>query len=248
MAHARADESFFGPPSFFLQFLRHSPENKPGGSPKNCGRQGEFYTMPDFIPINDNSFAAWLGNFNTVAENNLAALGLTQADLTPGAQAKSDFDEALTANVAAQAAAVAATSAKNNSRRQAEQITRVLARRIQANPAVPASVKEQLGLNVGSPISAPVVPAPPAALVVNGFDNGTNALVWKPGGNKSGTQYVIEAKIGGASAWQLLDVTTRTKWSHTGQRPGVPVLYRICARRGGMSSGCSNEAVVYGGM
>jgi len=44
----------------------------------------------------------------------------------------------------------------------------------------------------------------------------------------------------------LVDVTSATKFNHTGQTPGVKAVYRVRARRGTAVSEPSNEAVVYG--
>ncbi len=39
--------------------------------------------MPDYIPGGDAEFGAWLGNFVTYANTNLAALGLVAGGMTP---------------------------------------------------------------------------------------------------------------------------------------------------------------------
>lgn len=202
--------------------------------------------MPDFIPKNDTEFAAWLANFNTIANANLAALGLVAADVTANVTNTTTLNTAIATNVTAQAAALAATQGKKTARRTVELSSRTLARRIQANPAVSNALKEQLGLTVRNSPPTAIVPVAPADLVVSGSDSGVNLLQWKGNGNKSGTQYLIETKIGAATQWTITDVTTKAKYSHVSQTPGVKAMYRVRAKRGDVLSGYSNEAIVYG--
>lgn len=198
-----------------------------------------------YIPTSDTEFAAWLANFNTVAAANLELIGLSAADLTPSTTAKTALDTIITDFTAAQAAAKASTVAKRDAREAAETVARGLAQRVQVNPSVPQNVKEQLGLHVGGGQPAPAAPVAPTGLFVRGLDNGTNVLSWSGNGNRPNTQYLIECRCGGASAWTLVDVTTKTKYEHQGCKPGERAVYRIRAKRGDVPSGYSNEAVVY---
>lgn len=45
----------------------------------------------DYIPFNDLAFVAWMNNFLTVLNANLAPFGLTAGDLTPLTNARNDF-------------------------------------------------------------------------------------------------------------------------------------------------------------
>ena len=63
--------------------------------------------MPDYIPASDADFSAWLQNFFTAANANLANLGLVAADVTSLENAASIFDTTRGANDTAQAAAQA---------------------------------------------------------------------------------------------------------------------------------------------
>ncbi len=87
----------------------------------------------------------------------------------------------------------------------------------------------------------------PTRLVATGDASGTNRLTWERNGNPQGTQFVVEAKIGKADAWTLVDVVNATRYSHLGLAPGTPIRYRVRARRRGVASEPSNEASVYGG-
>ena len=208
---------------------------------------GKRSNMPqDYIPAPDLDYQAWLVNFVTVANANLAALGLVAGDMTPVTTAKTPFDTAIPDVVAKRQAFEQAVENKVTTRKASVSSVRTVVRKIQANPAVTNALKAQLGITVKDTVITPVVPVTPAELVVQGLDSGTNVLNWKRNGNKPSVQFMIEAKIGTAAAWALIDVTSATKFSHTGQTPGVKAIYRVRARRGTSVSEPSNEAVVYG--
>ncbi len=203
--------------------------------------------MPqDYIPAPDLDYQAWLVNFVTVANANLAALGLVAGDMTPVTTAKTPFDTAIPDVVTKQQALAQAVQNKVTTRKTSVGTVRTVVRKIQANPAVTNALKAQLGITVKDISPTPVTPVPPLDLVARGLDTGTNILNWKRNGNKPSVQFVIEAKIGTSTAWVLIDVTSATKYSHVFQQPGVKAIYRVRARRGSAVSEPSNEAVVYG--
>ncbi len=217
----------------------------PPTDPTPPDTKGNHWKMPDFIPKGDAEFAVWFAQFNTALNANLAALGLVAADVTPLTTAKTDLDAKIAANATAQDAAKAATAAKNTSRTNSDNLVRTLARRIAANPAVTPALKQQLGLTVRDTTRTTIVPVAPSTLAVEGRADGTNILTWSANGNKSGTQYIIEAKIGAATAFSQIDFTSKTTFNHTGQTPGVMVVYRVKARRTDMTSAPGNEAAIY---
>ena len=202
--------------------------------------------MANFYPTNDADFAVWLGNFITIANVNLIPLGLTAADITALTALKTDLDAKVAAANAARATAVSATAALKASRKNANIQASFRGKAITANPNVANSIKEQLGLNVRDTILTPIIPLVPAGVVAQAFANGTHVVSWSANGNKGGTQYLVEAKFGNATAFTFVNVTTKTKLEHTGQTPGVRVVYRVKARRGDNESGYSGEAIVYG--
>lgn len=61
--------------------------------------------MADYIPGPDASFQVWQNQFVTYANANLAALGLTAADMAPITSGQTTWTTSFTAHVAAVAAA-----------------------------------------------------------------------------------------------------------------------------------------------
>ena len=76
--------------------------------------------MTRYIPPNDADFLAWMNNFISVLNANLATFGLVAADLTPLTNARNDFQTKLGNFQTAEAAFRAASEAKKTSRNAAE--------------------------------------------------------------------------------------------------------------------------------
>jgi len=82
-------------------------------------------------------------------------------------------------------------------------------------------------------------------MIAEGFSSGTTVLNWTRAGNPSGTDY-IEGQFGTSTTWTNVGHTSKTTFRHTGQTPGVRVVYRVRAQIGDAISEPSNEAIVYG--
>ena len=202
--------------------------------------------MPDIANFNPEEMSMFLGNFSTVANANLTALGYTAPDITAINALKSDIDAKLTAQAAAQEAARAATQALRTSLKAAKTNMSVRNKVLSANINLSNALRAQLGLNVPDGKPTDNTPQKPDTLFVTGSASGINFLKWGKGLNKPGVQYVIEAKIGASSTWTLVDAVTATKYDHVGQTPGVRATYRVRARRKSMLSPPSVEGVIYG--
>jgi len=112
--------------------------------------------MSDYLPRTDGDFNAWQVNFLTYANANLAALGLVAADLLPVSNAQTNWNTAYNTHVTAQAAAIAATTSKDNARGLCESAIRPLVRRLQASPVVSDQEKAALGITVPDTNRTPV--------------------------------------------------------------------------------------------
>jgi hypothetical protein len=91
--------------------------------------------MTRYIPPNDAEFLAWINNFITVLNANLATFGLVAADLTPLTNARNDFQTKLGNFQTAETAFRTASEAKKTSRNTAEPLFRQMAQRINRHPA-----------------------------------------------------------------------------------------------------------------
>ena len=201
----------------------------------------------DYLPTKDTDLQAWTQNFLTVANANLAPLGLVAGDVTPVSTDKTSFDAAITNNNTKQAEAKAATLQKNTVKTNLSGKIRILVRKIQANPAVLPQLKAQLGITVGDAVPTPLVPQQPTELVAMPDASGVNKLQWNRNGNPFGTTFIIESQENVSLPWFFAGTTTKATFEHSGQIPGKMLFYRVKAQRNEQISEPSNVAVVYSG-
>lgn len=185
-----------------------------------------------------------MANFNTVCAANPVPLGLDPAELTEISNADSQFSSAFTAQEAAKNTADGAIALCTQEWEEAKAVVAKYNAQFQAIPGISPLLLGQLGLNVPStPGAIPVYE--PINLSAFGSSNGVNALKWNQNGNETGTTYVIEVSYGESNTWAIVDSTTRAKFNHVGQTPGVFTRYRVYAQRGETKSTPSGTASVY---
>jgi hypothetical protein len=119
--------------------------------------------MADYLPGPDADYQAWVTNFVTYANANLAALGLVAADMTPVTTNQTLFNTNFAGHIAAKNAAQAAKQSKDESRSGLTAAIRPLVRRLQASSVVSDAEKASLGITVaqepgpiGPPTTAPI--------------------------------------------------------------------------------------------
>ena len=199
----------------------------------------------DYIPKKDTIYRDWLANFLTVANANLAALGLTDTDLKPLQMDKPIYDDAITNAETLQAQAKAATEKKNTVRKSSETKARAIVKRIQAKLDVPPNLKKQLQITVpGDSPAPPTVPYTPKNLLVNVVGIGANELKWERNGNIPSIIFIVEALTDEAKDYVQIFSTTKTSYTHTGIPSGTKISYRVKALHGEISSPYSNIAVI----
>ena len=204
-------------------------------------------TNTDILPRSDADLKTWAIGFVNAAEQNAADLGINGDELDALKEWRDGFADALVNVSAKRTAYTTAVGGKNASRAALESGARVVVRRIQANPNVTDETRKTLGIGVRDRVPSSHAPLAPTGLVVNGLASGTNVLKWNRGANAGGVLFVVEAKIGAATEFALVDVVKPTRYSHENQTPGVKAVYRIRARRGQTLSNPSSEGAVYAG-
>ena len=199
----------------------------------------------DYIPSKDTIYRDWLANFITVANANLATLGLVAADITPLQTDKTNYDSAITNSETLQAQAKAATEKKNIVRKASETKARAIVKRIQAKLDVPPDLKKQLQITVpGESPTPPLVPYTPKNLVVNVVGIGANELRWDRNGNIPSIIFTVEALINDAKEYVQIFTTRKTNFLHTDIPSGTKITYRVRAIHGNVTSPYSNIAVI----
>ncbi|HEY0429239.1 MAG TPA: hypothetical protein VGC76_15775 [Pyrinomonadaceae bacterium] len=198
-----------------------------------------------FYPANNAEFLIWLDNFIKVASANKAELDLSDEKINELKALQTLFNNQLNDQQAKKEASSAATILVGASRKDWNIEVGSLNAMFKANKNVTAHLLESMGLHAHGDSAISSVPVAPVDLVVSGSSNGTNNLKFGGGGNVSRTNYIIEAKTGDANTYSFVAVTTKTRYEHKNQTPGLRVFYRVKAARNDSESSYSNEAVIY---
>jgi hypothetical protein len=199
-----------------------------------------------YYPVNDAEFALWLANFTNKSIANKSALGITNDQITVLETGLAEFNTDLAMKQQKQEESVAQTSKVRDSRKSLNKLVGQLNSLFKTNSAVSSSLIEELGLNSKDSNLNATSAGTPSDLVVTGTSDGINHLKWNRGNNKQGTMFIVEAKIGDALTFVIVDAVTSSFYEHTNQNPGIKTQYRIKAKRGEITSGYSNVGVVYG--
>jgi hypothetical protein len=199
-----------------------------------------------FYPANDAEFAVWFANLLGKATTNKTTLKLTAERLTALDAKLNAFNENLALKQQKKDEATAQTTLVKNLRKDLNREAGLLNTGFKGIEDLPPNVLEELGLKVGEASVGTTPPAAPADLVVLGTSDGVNSLKWNRSGNRQGTMFIIEARIGDSKIWTIIDAVTGSSYKHKNQTPGVTAQYRVKAKRGELESGYTNTAVVYG--
>ena len=200
----------------------------------------------DYLPGNDAKLQVWLSNFTNVAGVNQAALGLNATDITSLTSAQSAFSYTVSTFTAQQASFHAASKSKATTRKSTVTTIRTVVRKIQGYPGVSAALKASLNINPHDGKRTHTPPTQPLSLVATPDSSGVNSLKWKRNGNSRTTNFLVEATTGAGKPFAVVGNTTKAKFDHTGQTPGVMMTYRVTATRADASSLPSLPVTVYG--
>lgn len=195
------------------------------------------------IPGADQAAKAKFLQFAQGATTHKVALGIGTTQLAEIGAAANDFSTKLTDADAAKSAAAGAVDAKKKQRQTSTSVVRTYAQQFKNNPAATPAILSALGITPGTTSGGSLAPA--TDLTATAFTNGTANLSWKRNGNPRSAVFVIEAQIGGSSAWTWVGNTSKTRFVDGGATVGLPKLYRIRTQNAGATSAPSNTASIY---
>lgn len=197
-------------------------------------------------PSNDAEFAVWLANLINKAEIHKAAINLSDEKIAEFQTKLAKFNSEIALKQQKKEESVGQTALVRDERKILNKDVSLFNKAVKAIEGLGSNIIEEMGLNVNEGNFGNVQPSAPLDLVVTGTSDGTNSLKWKRNGNRSGTMFIIEAKIGDSNDWVIIDAVTGASYKHKNQIPGVKIQYRVKAKRGDFDSGYTNTAVVYG--
>lgn len=126
--------------------------------------------MPgSYIPARDAEARDWYNNFATIVSANVLALGLATGDVTTISGVANNFNTAFLTASNPVTRTSASIAAKNAAKNNASFIIRPYAMRINSNPAVSNSLRQQLGITIRdrNPSRQPAPVTQPLLSVVN---------------------------------------------------------------------------------
>jgi len=206
----------------------------------------EVVFMADYIKKPDSQFGGQMGVIVPSLVATPVAFGLVADDVAGLAALRADFDAKLAAADAAKAALATAVADKDAARKALEAVLRPLIKRVQAAPNVSDETKRAAGIPIHDTVRSTLAPIVVLGLVANLDGPAAALLSWNSNGNSSGVQYRVEKRVNNAGDWMLVDAVNPTRLRVTGLVPGVPVAFRVVARRGAAQAEPSNIASVYG--
>ena len=189
----------------------------------------------DYIPDSDLVLLDWLKQFLMTADNNQAALGLSDEELLALQDRADAYFNAFSDCVHARQAARTATTQKDVSRKNMVDLVRLLSNRIQVLPQVGPPLKIELGLNPRTAVRNFSPPVPPEHLMVTVLGGNIHRLEWQRSDNKPRTVFQIEARESGTD-WRIVGITTGLRYEHLVQNGGQYAVYRVRALRGKKAS------------
>jgi uncharacterized protein YggE len=200
--------------------------------------------MSDHRRLNNSAFKTAIEELITKADGKAEEFGLTQPLVDELKATSTTLGADIAVQALKKAEARASTTKLNGTRKTADDLY-AKAKRQAKDSGVGADKLAEIGIDADDLTPSSIAPQTPSDLVAQGFSSGKNTLKFNRNGNKTGTIFLIEAKIGDAANYVIIGTTTKTTYNHTGQKPGVKVVYRVRAQRGDDFSEYSNEAVVY---
>ena len=209
-------------------------------------RVGDNTMANKIYPSNDAEFAVWLANFINKATEHKTALNLTNPQITALEAKLVAFNANLALKQQKKEESVGQTALVRDERKDLNKDVGLLNNGFKAIDGLASNILEELGLSVNESNFGASTPSAPADLVATGTSDGVNSLKWNRSGNRQGTLFIIEAKLGDSNVWVMIDAVTGSNYKHKNQTPGVKAQYRVKAKRGDLESGYTNTAVVYG--
>jgi len=201
--------------------------------------------MQAIPPAKETELPIWSATFVTNLTTYKTQLGLADPDIANISTLLTAFNTALGSMNNAKKAQNTATQSKKAAQKALVTAERAIIRRVQAAPGATTAIRAALGINKRTGQKTKTPPTIPTKVIATASADGINTLKWDRNGNKPATTFRVEMMGQGETEWSFVGNTTKTKFDHTGQTPGMTIYYRITATRADMESEPSQTVSVY---
>ena len=195
--------------------------------------------------LNDTSLAGKLTYISSTIVAAPATFGLTAPQAASLEASAEVFATSIVDAEEARGAFQSAIEVKDNQRESSLELFGQLLNLMYAQPAVTPGAIASLTLDPRSTTKTPVVPSQPQDFLATPFADGTVKLSWKPGANKYGVVYEVEAADADESNWAVVATTTKSRITVAGFEAGTPKWFRVRATKNGQSSVYSFNSGIY---
>ena len=192
--------------------------------------------MHDVFPRNIQDYLPWLKTARAKGGEHMVVLEWDQPFIDSLDADIADLEKKAQDVVDAKKVYTGAVNAKDDALDESQKKMRPVVSLVQLNEDVSDELRGEMGIKVHDKIPSHEVPNIPSDLQVKPLPEGANESDWSANGNKSGTQYIVEARYGTEGDFVHVDTVTATKFLHENQTVGAAVYYRITARRGKLTS------------
>ncbi len=188
--------------------------------------------------LSDVDLSAALRNLARVCAEHQAELGLSDDDMAEINIVTSTFSDDLQDAFDAKAAAHSAVIEKNKSRERARELASAWSKTFRASTDISDSLLTEMKLAPHVVPGTRTAPKAPSDVILSSNESGDVLLRWNRGGNRQGTQFIIEVRYSPDASWSMLASVTRSSYrAHF--EPGRYVAFRIRAQRANQSSAYS---------
>ena len=186
----------------------------------------------------DPKLAQQMNVFLTNANKYESELGLDAQAIGSFSIAFTAFQNALGDSNEARVEAKDKVTLKNDKKQDARELIAQFAQQWRANPDIPDNILDAMMVPNRATAGTRTPPTIPINLRLTVDSTGEISLAWDRNGNKYGTIFNIEIAGSATGNYTTYDMTTKAKIKFQGT-PGVPIWFRVNAKRNGLSSGYS---------
>ncbi len=196
--------------------------------------------------LTDSALNTTIGATTSILIENYLQYGVSEAEVEQLDALNFDLATNISVQATLEAAKLAGTQAKLDSRELVIDAAYNLIDKIYANPAVDdeALLKANLAPRPTHSSAKPLQQV--TGLLATASANGDVLLKWNRSGNTPTVTFVVEAQSAPSGPFNFAVSTTRTRITLSGYEPGQTVTFRVRATRTSASSAPSNLATIYG--
>jgi hypothetical protein len=201
--------------------------------------------MSDFFPTQTSKLVNWIMAFVKGVQKHKGVLNVSDVHTQELNDAYINLADADRDVMEAKHSYQAAIKKRNENKKHAIRVIRMLSGIFQASPTVTGDVLKELGLKPHKKKRSFDSPITPTGLFVTPVTKDVNLVKWNGNGNKRHTLFVVEVKYQDEDQFHVVWAGMSTRMEHTAKSSYAQAYYRVCSKRRKIKSNYSDIAGVY---